>query len=154
MEEKIYKKVCKLCGGSFETIQPRKRCCYDCSKKAVREREKEYRQKYKKPKAEKKTLKVRKPMVKKSVAPDMRRCKECFYGVVLDSNYQICDYISITGHSRPCLPGADCTVFKAKAKGEKRPRKQFTLSGPSETEFESYVQDSIFRTEKKRRNRF
>lgn len=94
--------------------------------------------------------KVKKPVRKTYIAPDMRRCKGCFYGAMLDNNYQICDYISITGHSRPCLPGADCTEFKPKESGTKKAKKTITFGKANETEYGAYVQDSIFRTEKKK----
>lgn len=149
MEDKIYNKVCQICGKEYETDKYRKRYCTECSERVTKEREKRERQEYKKPEAVSKVPKTRKPRRKKYKAPDMRRCENCFYGAILDGNYQICDYISITGHSRPCLPGADCTEFKPK--GEKKPRKQITFGGSNETEFGSYVQDSMFRTEKKRR---
>ncbi len=151
MEEKIYKKVCQLCGKEYETDKYRKRYCPKCSVSVIREREKREHQEYKKPEAVKKVPKVKRQAKKKSTAPDMKRCKNCFYGAILDGHTPICDYISITGHSRPCLPGADCTEFKLKENRNRKSRKQITFSGTSETEFGSYVQDSMFRTEKRRR---
>lgn len=151
MEEKTYKKVCPDCGEIFYAETKLKRKCPECRKTKKREYAKSRREQYKKPEAVNKVQKVNRQTKKKSTAPDMRRCKNCFYGAILDNNYQICDYISITGHSRPCLPGAECTVFKPRENGKGKPKKQFTFSRSNETEFGSYVQDSIFRTEKKRR---
>lgn len=153
MEEKTYKKVCSVCGEEFYAETDRKRVCPVCRKTKKREYAKGRRELYKKPEAVKKVPKVKKPVKKEYIAPDMRRCKKCFYGAILDSNYQICDYISITGHSRPCLPGADCTEFKPK-ETEKKKRKPITFGKTNGTEFGSYVQDSIFRTEKRRRSRY
>ncbi len=36
-------------------------------------------------------------------------CKGCGYAIRLDGDW-CCDYLGITGHRRPCPPGADCTV--------------------------------------------
>ncbi len=38
-------------------------------------------------------------------------CKGCAYAMLLSGAWG-CDYLSITGHRRPCLPGEDCTVRK------------------------------------------
>lgn len=151
MEEKTYKKVCSVCGKEFYAETDRKRVCPRCRKTKKREYAKGRRELYKKPEAVKKVQKERKTVKKEYIAPDMRRCKGCFYGAILDGNSPICDYITITGHSRPCLPGADCTVFEPKESDRKKKRKPIILGRESETEFDAYVQDSIFRTEKKRR---
>lgn len=151
MGEKIYKKVCSVCGEEFCTENKFKRVCPGCRKTKKSEYEKNRREQYKKPEVVNKEPNVKKQAKKQSIAPDMRRCKNCFYGAMLDGNSPICDYITITGHSRPCLPGADCTVFEPKESGRKKKRKPIILGRESETEFDAYVQDSIFRTEKKRR---
>lgn len=39
-------------------------------------------------------------------------CKGCAFAVLL-SGVWYCDYLQITGHCRPCLPGESCTVRKA-----------------------------------------
>ena len=157
MADLVYKKTCTACGLDFETAQRKKRLCPDCTEGRIKERVKKARQNYKKPEALKKKAKETSQAVESKTVNkwDARRCKKCFYGAILDGNYQICDYISITGHSRPCDPGADCTEFKPKVKGYKRPKMPITIPRMEKTgEFGSYLQDSIFRTEKKRRSRF
>lgn len=38
-------------------------------------------------------------------------CKGCAYAALLSGAW-CCDYLSMTGHRRPCLPGEGCTVRK------------------------------------------
>lgn len=38
-------------------------------------------------------------------------CKGCAYAVLLSGTW-CCDYLSLTGHCRPCPPGEGCTVRK------------------------------------------
>lgn len=38
-------------------------------------------------------------------------CKGCVYAARLSGAW-ICDYLSVTGHRRPCPPGEDCTARK------------------------------------------
>lgn len=46
-------------------------------------------------------------------------CKGCAYAVCLSGAW-CCDYLSITGHCRPCPPGEGCTVRKAAEMDPKR----------------------------------
>lgn len=156
--EKVYKKVCKDCGKRFESESGNKRLCPECAEGRLEERIKRARQSYKKPETERKkispqSLRDSSPCNKGRRKWDMRKCKKCFYGAILDGSYQICDYISITGHSRPCDPGAECTEFLPKEKGKKKKRATFSF-GSGTTEMTGYVQENILRTEKRRRNKY
>ena len=139
----------------------RKRLCPECIAGRLEDRIRKTRNSYKKPEAiRKKADRLRRRPLqeeakKEHIAWDMRRCKNCLYGAILDGNYQICDYITIMGHSRPCLPGADCTEFKAKEKGVKRKKASLMLTkGKPGGGYGAYVQDSMFRTERKRYGRY
>lgn len=46
-------------------------------------------------------------------------CKGCVYGVRLDGDW-CCDFLSQTGHRRPCPPGDACTVRVDEAQEERR----------------------------------
>ena len=146
MDEKIYVKVCRVCGKEYKTTQPCKRYCIECTQAAKKEAVKRTREKYKKPQQ----AKVIKKEKNKDKKWDMTKCRKCFYGAILDGNYQICDYITITGHSRPCNPGAECTEFKPKECIKKR-RRVVVLKSKREQEIKGYVQDNIFRMERKRK---
>ena len=156
--KKIYKKVCKHCGTRFETEKSNKQLCRECAETRLSEQIRIKRASYKKPEAERKNPSTAKavplPLGQGRLKWDMRKCKKCFYGAMLDGSYQICDYISITGHMRPCDPGAECTVFLPKEKGKKKKRATFPFGNGTPGEMTGYVQDSIFRTEKRRRNKY
>ncbi len=153
--DKVYKKVCKDCGKGFVTESYKKQLCPECAEGRLEERIRRARQSCKKPEAEKKisgTSRTPSPTPVKKW--DMRRCKKCFYGAKLDGQYQICDYISITGHMRPCEPGAECTEFLPEEKGKKPKRATFPFGCGTPGGMTGYVQESIFRTEKRRRNKY
>lgn len=50
-------------------------------------------------------------------------CEGCGYAILLSGAW-CCDYLSITGHRRPCPPGAACTVRVAAKKDPKRKWKE------------------------------
>lgn len=52
----------------------------------------------------------------------MAKCETCIYraGMELWSNGLKCDYMTIVGTSRPCEPGAKCTVYKKGKRGRKK----------------------------------
>lgn len=71
-----------------------------------------------------------------------KRCSTCVYRAPgrNDLDYS-CDYISITGHSRGCPPGKDCTMYQ---RGKRLiPKCQITVkkTKKSEYEYKQYLQE-------------
>ncbi len=48
-----------------------------------------------------------------------KQCEGCAYAVLLSHDW-CCDYLSLTGHRRPCPPGEACTVRKEAERDPKR----------------------------------
>ena len=53
-------------------------------------------------------------------------CKGCVYAAALSGEW-FCDYLSITGHRRPCPPGEGCTV---RVEAEKDPKRKWKECPP------------------------
>ena len=60
--------------------------------------------------------------------PGCRKCRSCKYHGYLSASHLIyCDYLSITGHKRGCLP-EDCTKFEP-IRSIRRRNKSISLKG-------------------------
>jgi len=51
----------------------------------------------------------------------MAKCETCIYRASKEYTDMKCDYIGVTGTSRPCEPGENCIVYK---KGKRKVKKK------------------------------
>lgn len=153
MANKGFDKICTCCGIAFKAESRNKRLCPGCASVKLEQRIKKTRADYKKPGRVKGVSKVNPVKKADTQRPDVRRCKSCFYGALLDGSVTICDYISITGHRRPCPPGAECTCYKEKESGKKANRGRVKLGKMrTDGEYSAYISGRILKQERHRYN--
>jgi len=111
-------KPCEGCGVMMENVSPMKKYCFACAKERRNKQSTRYREAHRAPKTEK-------PHSPPVHNPYMKYCKGCYYYGGGCETTATCNYIFIVGHRRPCPPGKDCTVKKAKRK----PRQRFDTVG-------------------------
>lgn len=61
-------------------------------------------------------------------------CNACFYYRSVSAGNRSCDYILIENHRRPCPPGKDCTVKKART-GKKAAKQKKAASGEDSLQY-------------------
>ena len=146
MDDKLYDKVCRCCGGHFVTTSRNKRMCEYCVKEKMEERRKIVHNSYKKPKAREKRFEKK---VIKENRPDISLCKTCEYSTILDGSLIICDYITIIGHSRPCLPGADCACYSERIKKKKKAAQNIAFGkAVNQNEYSAYISGRMLDAER------
>lgn len=104
----VIDKKCEYCGKMMLRVTERRKYCSDaCRKRASRI----------KAKIHYKSRKEESPIIKRTpYYGDISQCITCLYRTTIDGNLTMCNYMGIMGHSRPCEPSPDCTVYKKSRK--------------------------------------
>lgn len=116
---------CIDCGAIIKAKDKRTKRCSDCKKKRAKEYQKEYsKTRYKtfiaKPEPKKKQKKYTPSKTDLNKVSLCKKTKSCIYGGRI-SGMAICDYLSITGHSRGC-PIEGCTKYIKKGRKKREPK--------------------------------
>lgn len=93
---------CIECETKFEKRHPKQIRCPDCQKERLREERKKYH------------IQTYCPKITKKDPNECKKKRSCIYGGRAGS-VDICDYMSIEGHSRGC-PVQGCDKYKRKQK--------------------------------------
>lgn len=103
-------KPCEVCGVLMVDVTPMRRFCKTCADK----RNKANKARCAAERSRKNMCRAQTPAIPN---PNSQYCKGCRYWDG-NSGCHCCNYIFIEGHRRPCPPGKECTVRKAKKRKE------------------------------------